>query len=973
MYNKKYPQIDDRRDSDVKNELNALAKSYVPEWKFDMENPDIGSAIAMVFAKQTSDNVKLFNDVFRKYQIEFVNMFGLSRNRVKPAHAVVVVDFNSDHMEGIQIPQGTKLLASSETEDKSLTFETTDSIYVTSNQITDYVFVHEKTGQIFGKSEPPFFAFDENESNTYKNEIYLYHEFFLDETLLGVSFVNSSIQFEEVEYSYLTEEGYVAFENISYKGTNVFLTRSKEPVKEFYDDKEMQVIRIIKKGVVRHDESVLGIEFLMRGKNTQIEFMSDGITDKDIEEPAIFGDELTAYKNCYISHDKYFSKKNAEIIISFELDFQEKKYTLAQEAENLKVIKRRNRYANYYQETDVWIQEISIEYFNGLGWKAIPELREYRKLFSENENKGLYELRFLAPADWEADGVVGEFKRCIRIQTVKVENSFMQPSIHHYPVLKDIEVSYDYKKKAFKPEVVRRISGGHEKILDFARVQDERQCVFQAFPYKQNALYLGFEKPLEKGPISMFWEIEALTKEQQIELEYEYSSSLGFRTLKISDETQMLNRSGIMRFFPPLDMKKSIVFDKEKYWIRIVDRNNQYSSIHAKLPHVKQIFLNAVEVNNVNTQDMQEYYIEEVTPKMSFSLSVEGILKADIWVNEVDQLSRVEMTQMLESIPEKIMIEYDLNREIENFYVLWDEVENFYLCERGSRVYVLDRWNSQVIFGDGIHVRIPQNVSSVGFKVQIKSSDGKNGNVAVNAITDFKQNMMFLDKIYNPMPAYGGGDFETQDKALQRGIGVLSSRHHLITEKDYCRAVLNYSDEIDRVSCVTGYDITHTDKGCISLVLLMKDYRNQNYAFRQLQDELQRYLMKYCAMTVQKECLRIVEPILVTLSVEVWLQIETERHLFEKQARVIQRLESYIEPTHTSMNEGWEIGVLPTESQIKVMVRSVLHQEKVKYISITASYTDYAGYHEMNLQDIKKSTFMIGINGVHKVHTHSIE
>lgn len=973
MYNKKYPQIDERKEEDIRKEINELAKSYAPEWKFDTENPDIGSAIAMVFAKQTADNVKLFNDIFNKYQIEFVNMFGLSTNRVKPAQAVVVVEFDSEHMDGVPVQTGTKLLANVESEDKSLTFETTDGMYVTSNQIADYVCVHEKTGQIYTKEEPPFCAFDENECKTYKNELYLYHEFFLDERFLAIKFVNSSIQFDDVEYTYLTEEGFVAFETVRYKENVVVLVGSKEPVTELYHDKEMQVVRIIKKDVVRNDESVTDIEVLMQGVLEPLEFMSDGITDMDVNESAIFGDELMVYKNCYISHDKYFRKKNAEITISFKLDFEEKKYVLMQEAENLKIVKRKNKYTSTYPVTDVVIQDISIEYFNGIGWKAIPELRKYKKIFSDVENKGEYKIQFIAPDDWEPDGVVGEFKRCIRIQTLKVENSFLRPCIHYYPMLTDVQLSYNYQKKAFKPGVVRRVNGNQETQLMFNKVEEESIPVFKAFPYSENALYLGFKNPLDKGPISMFWNIQPRSKDNQIELEYEYSSSIGFRTLKMSDETNMLNRSGIMRFFPPIDMKKSTVFDKERYWIRIVDKNNQYSDKNVELPHINQLFLNAVEVKNVDTQNIMDYYIDEVTPNMSFALSVEGILKVDVWVNEIDQLSKIEMANLLETQSDKVIVEYDLNHEIDNFYVLWEEVDNFYLCERNDRVYILDRWNSKLLFGDGMRVRIPHNTSSVGFKVQVQSSEGRLGNVPVKAITDFKHSMMFLDKIYNPMPAYGGGDFETQEKALQRGIGVLSSGNHLITERDYCRAVSDFSDEIDRVSCVSGYDITHKHKGCISLVILMKDYKNQNYAFRQLQEKLHKHLMKSCSMTMRPEKLKIVEPILVEISVEVWLQVETERHLFDKQNQIIQRLKTYIEPTRTTIDAGWEIGILPTESQIRVMVHSVLHKEKVKFISIIASYTDYNGYHEVNLKDIQKNAFMIGINGTHKVHTHSAD
>ena len=46
---------------DIENRIEELANSYVPEWKFDRTDPDVGSVIAQVFAKQTEENIKLMS------------------------------------------------------------------------------------------------------------------------------------------------------------------------------------------------------------------------------------------------------------------------------------------------------------------------------------------------------------------------------------------------------------------------------------------------------------------------------------------------------------------------------------------------------------------------------------------------------------------------------------------------------------------------------------------------------------------------------------------------------------------------------------------------------------------------------------------------------------------------------------------------------------------------------------------------
>ena len=37
---------------DIENRIEELRKSYTPEWKFDRDNPDAGSVIAQIYARE---------------------------------------------------------------------------------------------------------------------------------------------------------------------------------------------------------------------------------------------------------------------------------------------------------------------------------------------------------------------------------------------------------------------------------------------------------------------------------------------------------------------------------------------------------------------------------------------------------------------------------------------------------------------------------------------------------------------------------------------------------------------------------------------------------------------------------------------------------------------------------------------------------------------------------------------------------
>ena len=59
---------------DIENKIEKYRKSYAPEWTFDRENPDAGSVIAQIFARQIEENNRLMSLMPERYHLEFVNM-----------------------------------------------------------------------------------------------------------------------------------------------------------------------------------------------------------------------------------------------------------------------------------------------------------------------------------------------------------------------------------------------------------------------------------------------------------------------------------------------------------------------------------------------------------------------------------------------------------------------------------------------------------------------------------------------------------------------------------------------------------------------------------------------------------------------------------------------------------------------------------------------------------------------------------
>ena len=99
---KKY-KIDQRTAEDIEELIRKGAASYTPEWHFDTEDPDIGSTIGRIFARQMQENIRAVNHVLDVYQAEFVNLLDLTLERAVPAGTVVVFHLADSGVDGTEV------------------------------------------------------------------------------------------------------------------------------------------------------------------------------------------------------------------------------------------------------------------------------------------------------------------------------------------------------------------------------------------------------------------------------------------------------------------------------------------------------------------------------------------------------------------------------------------------------------------------------------------------------------------------------------------------------------------------------------------------------------------------------------------------------------------------------------------------------------------------------------------------------
>lgn len=1009
--------IDNRKKEDVLEQMNGLSKSYVPEWSLDTQKPDIGTTLAYIYSSFVADNIDSINQIIDRYHTEFINLLDISVNPAIPAKSIVLMELAQDTIEGAYIPKGSRLLADNAGE--SVIFETSENVYITGSKI-DNIFMTDRedgsispilgeipvppiTNTVIEESDEelseeeivpvaeaiedgvlpqnlikPFVLYGES-AGVGKNVVMLYHSCIFDIenndiyiTIEGDDKLISDIESGRKYFVYATEGQLKNVESIRLmEDKKTFCIRKDgKNDRQLVDGKEYSMLALIDDGIIKEDVNVKDIVLSASGDAATPEYIGTQRIELESDDIMPFSDELALYDEFYIGFDEYFKKASSNINISFDVSYKERllSITALSREEELKIIKKKPTVIMESAPVDVYVQQIAIEYFNGIGWKKLKTDIEMSRIFQESV-AGKVSFSFVAPDDWDINTSGGYEGRMLRMQLLKADNCYMRPSIHHYPVLNNLKVSFSYAGCLIHPEKIKAISGTKLYDLKDAINKTEQIKLFRISDYDTDALFIGLSKRPVSGPVSIMIALEEGVRYDALECVYEYSTIDGFKTLKVVDGTYNMTRSGLVMFLPPADFAARTIEGNKKYWIRIRRKTiSEDARLDSVLPHINNIALNGIVVENVETYPEQELYLDEVTVGAKFTLPQSKILNLDVWVNETSSLSTQAMKDMLNTDPSRCRAEYDILGNITSFYVLWDEVDRFDNALH-KRVYELDRLTSTIIFGNGIDTEIPRTVGDVALIVKVKCCQGKSGNVAEYAINSSFGRLLYIGDIYNPVKGYGGSDMESVDNALIRGSNIISTRRRLVSRDDYTNEILAFSDRIDKVRCLIGENgFCDKEEGAITLILLMKDFMDGSFSFHEISEKLKAHIKERCSMTIPDNKLYLYEPLFVDVAVTLWVKAEKMQDAFEIQNSITEMLDEYLMPVSSNMSKGWKIGIMPTASQIQMKLNSNRHNAIIKNCSIVVSYTDNEGYHEMDINNLKIRHNMICRSGKHQIH-----
>lgn len=951
------------KEKNILTQLEKLAASYTPEWKFDRKNPDAGSALAMLIADMFADSRQRLDKALHKHKIQYLNRFDkLVCEPVSAAKGYVQFTPVAGNEDLMVVPAGTQLMA--ENGEQEIIFETVHDICLADAGLTSVIVTDRYEDKIVALAEsaegerleaavfPAFLTEGKNEA--YHTVMIRLPEVFEGDSkaefILSVTAANQELEKETLE---LLTSGKVLFylaepcgedgENrkeipvdcVSLSDEGILISKQDyEMQKAFFEGKEGYYLILRSKEEIPQ-VTVSGLNIKMSGsKIIPDRVLTEGV-DIPAEQIIPFGIPLALMSECELDSRQVLSKKGARVTMQFDLDYRiyESVLETAETAVEYKAIMKKQPESALSKPANVFADRISWEYRSTRGWKKLFTGSFYEQLMN-GEKKGPVTLEFVCPFDM-AEAEDDESR--IRIRLMHAENIYRMPAVYQCPVMKDLTFSYAYEEEGIAPVEVISINNGIVRNLTDRLKNRLDTDLFVSDLEHNRSMYLFFDNSISGLPFSLYFDVKNLSA-GAFDFTAEYGTKDGFKPIRIMDGTDGLLHSGVIRFLIGSDLAKKQLFGREGYVLRMTSYEKDHSAY--RLPVIKGIYPNMAKVENRSSQ-VETFYVEEPTEELSIKLGAENLTQMQVHVLE----KKGESSEWVE----------------------WKRAQRSY---EPGRVYQENLAAGTVTFSAFAFSDILLDEEEAPVRVTYRTYTGDAANVEKGTILTVLDANRYVSEISNPFAAYGGCDAYTEKSTEGFIEGILKSRNRIVTEEDMLHLLRQTSYSVREVSC--GLDVDAKGEkasGLLTVAVMTEETDSDGHIFYELKKDMQKKLEETGNFTVMGRKVNLVQPAFAACSVTVWLEKDSMENAYELSVRTKQLIEQFLDPlTGGIEQDGWRIGSYPRVSQIRAWLRKNLQDVSIAKIAVTASVEGREIKIMEDIADITENPFVIPVNGEHVVH-----
>lgn len=979
---------------EIIQKLNHRAAVYVPEWRIPDAGQDVGSVLTYIYADTLYQLGRQMNLLARKHKTEFFRCLDTTARPAAPARGYVAFDVEQElnQDQGTAVPAGTALTTTAEYPDETpvsvetegdmeLTPSTLLSIYE-SNRGQDYIgCLYEKDEE---NTELPkdlrFFAGAAENQQTHK--LYLNHAYAFSgssESQIEIQFVaawnrNLGGFLAHVRAAYWSEDGWVPFAEQEQEQNSLILRRGRQQppaAKKEYPDISAQedTLWLCFTADLTDCESVELSDIRIGGCGSALlpnAMISDDV-DSVEQVTAPFGDKFQIYNEWYIACDAALMQRGAAVQFHFTRSFVK---TEINEAEPVpvewKLVMKRGD-IKVEKDYDITVASVIWEYYNGYGWTRLSVNPEYEKLFSTEDGTQDMDMTmvFICPSDMSRIHVGSSEAYYIRARILKVTNAFKTKGFYITPVLKNMRFDYEYGSHVEHPAFMILENNLESKTWSYAKWQQQRdRCVLWGTEDAQTAVYLGFDRRLLGGPLSLLFHILKQSRNKAAELQLEYHAGERWKSLNPVDETENLEKTGLVIFYGKRDMQKERLFGRERYWLRIRDVSNAYGgSGKQEGIWIAAIYQNAVKAVTVRSGREEFFMMNRYREHAQFQLREENVAAIDVWVRERWNGAEAEFAEL--KAQERI-------RETESvgfFWIKWQEKKDLRHAGAEERCYVLDHGSGLLGFGDGRHGRVPPVALADTIHAVYSVGGGRAANLPPETVDGLEESIGAVSRAYNPMHFQGGYDRETAEQAVNRMSQQLKHRNRAVTAADYEDLAFDIEPNVKKASCFSGYNADGSrQSGCLTLVLMIGAENNSD-GFHALEEKLYREFRKYIPITVQaRQNFFIIPPVYIRFHVSAELYLQEGVSSFAVRTRLLERLRTFFHPEHGAYaKKGWQVGQLPGREEIQALLTAEKSIHRMKNLIISCEKLTDGATQELSLEQAQACMYTLPLNGEHEL------
>jgi hypothetical protein len=976
------PKMDNRAEGDLLAFIRLAAASYTPEWRFDEDHPDVGTALALIYADMFSGTLARFNQMALNNKIAFFNSTNAHLLPSVPATGYVTFGLAGDPESGVPVKAGTQLVADVEDREAgSQVFETVNDVCVTPAAVQQIYCVSGKNDLIArvwpdADAEAPEpearYLFDLNGVNRQEHVL----RFSSASALLirGGAWVEialaphhsrqvpaatlEALLDEKIAvWEYFSVEGYQRFDGARQKGDKLLFFKSeRQPVFAEADEDGVAGCwlrcRIFNIDFFR-DLVLDRLNLSSSSTGVRPDAVSCSGVDENIYEFFPFGEKMTPFSELYIASEEALSKSGALVKLNFNLNFMRipLDIDLTDPAVNWKLIMRRSEFKPDV-EYDITIEDVLWEYFNGSGWARLFPAGEHRDAFStKNGTMGQYcNIEFVCPEDMTKILVGSRESYYLRCRVLKLNNFYKTRGYYIAPYVEGPAFAYRYPQPVL-PDALLTLN--NRQAESFTR-GDMKDAGFFFRPFKsieddRMALYFGFDRPLTEGPIKLLFFLRDVIGVKPPRLSWEYYGRRGWVALNTVDGTENLRKTGIVTFMGGADFQRLTLWAEELYWVRVVDGTEAYNDRRRplQLPALQVIYLNATELRHLETRPDEYHTVPPHEENYVCRLLNPNVQEIAVYINETDAATP----------------------HLPPVWTRWKETEDLALSGPDDRHYQAERGEGYIRFGDGRHGRIPPAQEEENIRVTYRTGGGEIGNVPAGGISRSYMSLGMVNTVANPALTAGGCDRETLEDALRRSAAALKHGQRAVTTGDYEALALEANRNIRRAKCFANIDEQgRRAPGSVTLVILQKDFRQGRGFFTTIAEQVYRYVAKRAnGNIIRLDHFHVVEPEFLELVVKVELVVRSFNSVFAVREQVAERLETFLHPlTGNFDGGGWEIGRVPNQTQILNSLRNIDEVAFLKNVTV-AAFTE-GGFGRIETDPGQEERlFALPLSGTHEI------